>query len=66
MTGVGVGVEPVIEGKRGLVGKCGFNRISSYLKYGPIENIAGFKRGFPNGRVLAIDLSSGTGYLGSA
>ena len=43
VTGVGVGVEPVIEGERGLVVKCDFNRISPYLKYGPIENIDGSK-----------------------
>ena len=43
VTGVGVGVEPVIEGERGLLGRCGFNRISRYLKYEPIDNIAGSK-----------------------
>lgn len=32
VTGVGVGVEPVIEGERRLVGSCDFSRISPYLK----------------------------------
>lgn len=43
VTGVGVGVEPVIGGENGLLGKCGFNPISRNLEYGPIENIAGSK-----------------------
>ena len=37
VTGVGVGVELVIGGERGLVDMCGF----CYLYYGPIEEIAG-------------------------
>ena len=43
VTGVEVGVEPVIGGERGFVGKCGFNRTSLYLKHGPIEDITGIK-----------------------
>ena len=43
VTGVEVVVGPVIGGERGFVGKCGFNRISLYLKYGPIDDIAGAK-----------------------
>ena len=52
--GVGVGVEPVIEGERGLGPKCGFNRISHYLKYGPIEILLGLNEAFETGGSLRL------------